>query len=671
MPGRWWITWLACGAALLGAATIPQAPAASAATKRCLGPAQLPNAFTLAGGRKLTLNQVRCAAGKRVVTGFAKRCFGAFSAQGICTFRTSRRWSCTSRLVAARTAAVTCHGGFGKLRFRLTFSRPAPHSGHAPTIARAAPAQAGPEQSCGLNTAVTSTPVPSAPAPHDTFELRTYGRVPQTRAAAIQAALVRHSVAPRLLTGLGVRPRGYPLRAPLFLVAGPNSGVTLPFCDGSPRDGAVVRTGRDVPSAAATAAHELFHIYASAVRLSGYSWFEESVAEWSVWRAGWYAPPVGPQSWDIELQNPQRPVDTLNPIHERFRYALWRFAQFLDDTGRGFIAADGSWPIARSTVSDATATQKLDAALRGQGTSLGQELAAFWGEHLKAAPQRPPQVKPSRQSGETVRVRAGTTSHRASACALCTSLDDFVLAPDVQRVEFEFEPPAEGYFWGLTAANESRRFEAGESVSFCVGAADGDDLLWPEHFPVSFTNGVLATGVTLAGTVKITATTGTEQCQGPRPNQACRVLRAAGAATVLGPLLLPTGARGVGGVKDGRPFLFCGWSGGHPQPPPPPRLPGAPPEPDGPPGIASVGSLEIDRWSSSKQLRAWIRRKHRVAGWRHVRFGDVAIFFERGDKIAFLQMAIGRLRVSVSVSGNGGSTSQVLRLAQGAVRELR
>jgi hypothetical protein len=624
------------------------APSAASAAA-CRGSEEPVGALAVDG--TISIRGVRCAEAKQVVARFQRSCFSAYSSQGTCAVRTRRRFSCTSTIVGGPEegvpSRVTCLAGRRQVRFTVWLQRVAPDG--PSSRAQAAGPIGGPVQACGLDTSVPSRLVPPPPPPHDTFEIRAYGLVSPRFAAAVQAELVRRNVAPRLLTGLGVRPRGYPLRAPIYLRVGTNEGVTLQFCGGVPRDGAVVGVTGNIQAAAQTVAHELNHVFHNAIDLSaaGYPWFEDAVGEWSTWKAGWYEPPAGPRIWDVLLQFPDKPVDIVTARDTDYnRYAMWRFVQHLEDAGL-WTASDGSWPVARGVSAGGPAwTPTLNTILASQGTSLGQELGAFWGEHLKEKPKRPPRLvpKPGVNSRKEL-IQAGTKTFLASSCGLCTSLDDFELAEGVRRVEFEFEPPEGGHFWGLVAPNESRRFNKGDTVSFCVGGPNEEDLAWPGHFPVTFTNGVLDHASRLVGPIKIYAQTSTDHCK-PPANRACRILVDAGAPSVLGSAF--TAPRGHTGIEGGRRYVTCGYT-----------------------GRAGVGLLQIQRWPSAKRLRAWIRRKHEVGRWPYIHLGDLAIAFSAPDnKHAFVQIAVGRERLSISVSGANGSTSQALRLATGVVREL-
>jgi hypothetical protein len=593
-----------------------------------------------------------------VVERFAARCLGAYTAQGSCGFSAGARWRCDSKIVGALSAgspsAVSCRAGRARAGFKVAISLPiGPHRDRPdkPLAASAgARAAVGPSRGNCIDGSAPGQLVPPAGPPNDVFEIHTYGSVPLSVGSAVQAKLVSHSVAARLLTGLGVKPRGYPKRVPIYLlpgstVGGGNDGETNDLCDGTGNQGSVVAAGYDLEYVAAVAAHELVHVYGDALKpTTAYPWFEDPVADWSVFKAG-FATSKYPAT-DVFLQYPYTALDTLTP--EGYRYAMWRFVQYLDDNGM-IVGSDGSWPLVRQVFSAKPAmTAMLDQVLVASGTKLGRELAAFWGEHLKQHPARPPQLKPSPPANSReFKVTAGRRVLDVTAKALHTSLTDFKLAGDVKRVEFEFEPPGDGYFWGLVAPDESRRFEATETVSFCTGGADKENRKWPGHFAVTFTNGILSDS-NLTGHINVYAQTKTDQCSNPDINRACRVMRQSGAESVLGPSPLG-GFRGAGGVESGRPYELCVYTGRN-----------------------GVGTLHLERWKSSTDLRRSIVRSAKRAGWKPVDLGDTAASFQSPNgRFATVAIAIGRDKLDVVVSNKGGAAGLMTKLARPAARLVR
>jgi hypothetical protein len=628
---------------MVGESELSGSPAQGAARAACRGPAELDNYLGLASGRKISIRRVTCGAAQTVVKRFAARCVGAYTSQGTCRIRTSKRWRCTSTIVGSALrgapSSVGCAARRSRVRFTVKLSESTiarPPGGGITTAAPAFPWSG----SC-IDSNASGEMVPPPGPPNDTFAIHVYGTVPLLVGEAVQDELVGHNVGKRLVDGLGVRPRGFPRLAPVFLRKGPPQGIAWSLCGTTTNDGAVVEIGDTVQIAAKVAAHELFHVHSFGIAVSPvYPWFDDSAAEWSTWKAGLLK---GPTPFEVNLQYPGYAVDTLDP--EGYRYAMWRFVQFLDD--KGLVTAGGGWPLIRSVLAGGPAyASALNQFLISRQTTLGAELAAFWGEHLKQKPRRPPHLEPAGSNSEQVRVRAGDDTYTAPAGGLRTKLIDFKLANDVKRVEFEFQAPADGYFWGLTAPNESSRFEDGDSVSFCVGKANDDDLEWPGHFPVTFTNGIVG-GNALLGTVRIFAQTDAEQCGG-QSNRACTVLAGAGARGLLGPDAPDIGGfAGHGGVEHGRPYVFCAYK-----------------------GMEGVASLQIDRWRSSKQLRRWIRRKGKSPGWRTLKQGDAGVVLEAGTH-TFIDLAVGRQKLFVGVTAQGGGTSPALRIANEAVPLIR
>jgi hypothetical protein len=632
---------------MAGDAGLSPSPAEAAARSPCRGTDVLENRLVLSARGRISIRRETCKAARTVVARFAGLCVGAYTSQGSCRIRTRKRWLCTSTIVGSAAqgapSRVKCAARRSRIQFTIkvdlsTIERP-------PDQAVARVAQGGPnnEQLNCIDSNAASQVVPP-PAPPNTFAIHVWGSLPLLAGEGIQRQLLSHRVAKRLIDGLGVTPRNYPRLVPVFLVNGTQEGITSDFCDGSANDAVVAAIGGSVAEGAEVVAHELFHAHSGRIAPRGaYPWFEDLGAEWSTWKAGLLKTPT---EFEVFLQFPNRAPDTLDP--DGYRYGMWRFLQFLDDR-QLVVAGGGSWPLIRSVVSSppAAGTATLNQFLVSRGTSLGAELAAFWGEHLKVRPQRPPHIKPVVRNSSRVDIRPGQDTYTVASQPLHTNLIEFRLTDSVKRVEFEFEPPADSYFWGLTAPNESREFKHGESVSFCVGAEHDEDLKWPGHFPVTFTNGIVSAN-SLLGTVKIHAQSDAEHCGQPT-NRACLVLSSAGARGLLGPDLpdIP-GFAGHDGVTHGRPYTECAYK-----------------------GFGGVGFLQIQRWSSSRQVRRWMARKAHSPGWRPVRFGDAALIFEApvGGHV-FVQVALGRQLLTVEATVEGGATSTALRLTEGAIREI-
>lgn len=536
-------------------------------------------------------------------------------------------------------SSIKCRAGGSRVGFTITISPPTGTPGSGKPRAHSAVALA--KANC-VDASAPGKIVPALAAPHDTFELRTYGAVPPIFGQAVQRLLVSHNVVGRLNDGLGARPRGYPqARAPIYLNAGEPRGMTNVFCDGSPRDASTVPVDGGVRDTAATVAHELFHVYSGGLATpSSAFWIEDAGSEWAVWRAGLLEEPSYPE---IFLQFPNVAADTMVP--DGYRYGMWRFIQFLDD--RGLVVEGASWPILRAAVAAEPAmVQAMDQFLRARGTSFGEELARFWGEHLKEKPPRPPTLRPTGKNSTVLTVDPGNSDVKTFARGIHTSLTDFKVAAGVRRVEFEFEPPPNTHYWGLYEANGSKRFNFGDTISFCVGGGDDDDLGWPGHFPVTFTNGSLLPSA-VEGKIKVFAQTQTDQCKAAPTNRACRVLKAAGAEALFGPPALH-GFAGHTGTRKGRPYASCSYGG---------RI--------------GVATLDLERWRSSKQLRAFIKSEERVPGARRVDLGDGATMVAPNPNAVGIHVAVGRQKLAVVVAADAGGTSKSLQLAENAVPLVR
>jgi hypothetical protein len=355
-------------------------------------------------------------------------------------------------------------------------------------------------------------------------------------------------VSPILHGGLSSDPLSSPDPVPIFVTKGKfdpanDLGVHAPTCPYPKEDAIVVRAnvGANDPPLAASAAHELFHAYSSGVSRGFYRpWWEEASAAWAESKTG-YPEEV---RWNPWLQKPNYqaldyvPAGAADPDWS-WAYAMWRFVQFLD--ARGLIGGMPAWPLERQVIQGYDtpgATFELFKAIvkQNSGTSLGAELAAFWGDRLKAKPLHGPQLVPTAANlagGKPIEITPDVSKIPATAERLHTKLFDFKLTSQVERVTFEFDPPDDGHFWGLVESNASQRFRKGDEVTFCVDGGDPDTLKWPGHFPVTFTNGSLSTGQ-IKGEITVRASKDAGQCQVPTENRACQLLRDANVKRLLG-----------------------------------------------------------------------------------------------------------------------------------------
>jgi hypothetical protein len=490
--------------------------------------------------------------------------------------------------------------------------------------------------------------------------------VSQATADQLAATLTSHSVQAILTAGLNSYWRGYPHRIPILLThddfdADHNQGLFVRTCADPNLPGIVIRANLSAGQLARTAAHELFHAYSDGIADGPDPWWEEAAATWAEVKTGFGED----DGYDVALLRPRRPLDTsphAGGNDGRFPYALYRFVQFLE--GRGHVAAGEYWPLVHDVIAGYNApgpTQALAAALIARGTSLGEQSAAFWGDRMKKHPSHGRlRLEPiDGVNSFTEKVRPGSTTVAVPAKALTTGMVDFVVGDAVKRVEFEFEPPTDGYFWGLVAPNESREFRRDETVSFCVGGGDTDDLEWPKHFPVTFTNGMLSGGE-IEGKIRVYAQThAAEQCTHPRLNRVCRVMREA-AQGILGQV---SWLGYLSGFIDGKPDVCTrfGETGGG----------------------GDWGSLSVVRQPSAKRARAAVRGVMRNSAQPcvTVRLGDLACVtsfsYEAGgatDTLWVIPIAHGRDLVNVFhtlVPDVGDERGTVVELARAVMRVLQ
>lgn len=507
----------------------------------CRGPAELKGFFALAGKRKLALKKASCGAGRKVAKRFSGSCLERFAAQKACRVRAAGRWRCRTTITGPTPDGVrsreSCRRGRSQVRFQLAYSPPTEPSSFGSLVKARGPFREPP--GC-VDTSTASTTIP--PLAGTSFEVRVSGGVSSAEGTALREALASRSVDSILNAGLGSTPRNAPARIPLYLTPrvfdrDAAFGIASLTCANNSVDGLVVRTNQ--PHVASTAAHELFHAYSYWGIQKGEAdvvpWWEEASATWAEGKVGF--PEV--TDYDPLLQVPS-PLDT-RTTPKAYPYAMSRFIQFLEDKG---LVGGAGWPLQREVIfgypavgSNTGTTQALANALAARGAKLGTELAAFWGDRIRNKPVHGPQLTPG-SNARQIEVAPGSREITQPAGRLDTAFINFTLADNVRRVEFEFDPPDDGFFWGAPTETTSRRYEKGESASFCVDSSDDDDLEWPLRFPVTFTNGRLEEG-NITGKITVRATTDREQCTGAAPNRACRLLRGAGVSEVLGPGSFP------------------------------------------------------------------------------------------------------------------------------------
>jgi hypothetical protein len=509
--------------------------------RTCHAQAQLVGYFRLPK-HKLRARKTRCGAARKLAMKFSTSCLRAYNGQGTCRARVAgHRWRCRSRIVGpldkGAPSREKCASKKRRVSFVVAFFPPVePTNLGAPAAFAATAASPFDDAHRCVNTSNPGTVLPRASG--TAFEIHLFGGTGPTVGNEVQSDLVAHKVSAILHDGLGSFPQPDPIwiyLTPTAFDANSDLGVAARTCADAGKQALVVRVDEDDP--AETAAHELFHahsFWAIAKGAVAVPWWEEASAEWSQAKVGYQEDSM----YDMALQYPQVPLDQDKGEH---KYAMSRFVQFLDDHS---LIEDPNWKFQREVVSgykNPGATRALKAAIEKRVSSpdpFGELLAAFWGDRLKAKPSHGQQLKPvNKVNSYEYIIKPGAHDPKMVAGPLTTSLGDFKLAPNVQRVEFEFDPK-QGYFWGLVKPNESQRFRGAESVSFCRAGADQDDLEWPGHFPVTFTNGHLSGGK-IDGTVHIKASTDAEQCTSPAGNRACRLLKGAKVEKVLGDGVFP------------------------------------------------------------------------------------------------------------------------------------
>jgi hypothetical protein len=632
----------------------------------CNDPGSLSNYFELADGSEVTAKRVKCKTAKRVVKRFASNCFKAYAAQKRCKVRAPKRWRCRSRIVGRPGEGIPARQKCKRRKSRVVFIVayfPPIEPRHGDPSEPAAPEPlSGPYDEqfrcIDLKPAGTVIPPPN-PRTLGNFEIHVL-QGPVSVGEDLQAALVANRVSAKLHAGLGSQPLSSPDRVPIFVTdrrfdAGNSYGIHAATCQYPNEDAIVVRTnlGANDPSLATTGAHELFHAYSSGVTTRLYdTWWEEASAAWSEGKLG-FAEPV---RWNPWLQFPRVALDYVpsdpNAPDNRHRYAMWRFVQWLDLHG---LIGDPAWPLQRDVIrgyATTGATFALSEAITkaNSSTSLGAQLAAFWGDRLKETPLRGPTLKPVAANANQIELEPGKTEVTATAGSLQTSLFDFTLANGVARVEFEFDPPADGYFWGLVEKNDSRRFRKDDSVAFCVGGPGPDgELKWPGNVPVTFTNGSLSTG-DIQGKITVHAQADEEQCQQPAPdNRACRLLADSDVGGLLGPGSFPFFTQDR---DEERAVWNCFYTGDQ--------------------GEVNLLLQRAFRLSA-REVRQGVRRQiesfplQRVDG-----VGDIAGFgvFNDGEKdYGILVMAVGKENALMTI-GPGGQRQNAITLAKRIARQI-
>lgn len=295
-----------------------------------------------------------------------------------------------------------------------------------------------------------------------------------------------------------------------------------------------------------TAMHEMFHVFSRGRGTAAWqdTWWEEASATWSQGKGGYGEDDI----YDNQLQFPNVPIDVFvdGGTHQ---YAMSRFVQFLDD--QGYVVSGSAWPSQRLVIGGyPNATENLDQVLRAQGTTLGQEAAAFWGDRIKKNPSHGKERLRVGASGTRyLEIGPGSKTVLASAGRLRTGMVEFYLQENVSRVELEFHHDPDSYFWAAIEPNTSVPVSDGETLAFCVGGeGTAGEMQWPVSsrvvgpgtMPVTFTNGSLSEG-RLNGEIEVRAQQNSPECNPDSVpgNRACQILADAGVDGIFGSGVYP------------------------------------------------------------------------------------------------------------------------------------
>jgi len=162
-------------------------------------------------------------------------------------------------------------------------------------------------------------------------------------------------------------------------------GVNAPRCEYPGRDAVDVQAGiKDTEVFHATLAHELFH--AAQAQLGGHftdNWWYEATATWAETRFG-YQTPV-PRAFSTEVtDHPRLPMDQFGKAidgTEAHEYGAWTFVAWL------FSRNKIDWTAMRDSfikAAHADATPIIDQLLNP--SSIGDEVASYWADHLNKLP---------------------------------------------------------------------------------------------------------------------------------------------------------------------------------------------------------------------------------------------------------------------------------------------
>jgi hypothetical protein len=497
-----------------------------------------------AGEGKAKTRRAGCGDAQAVAKTFAAKCFGAYAGQGKCKVRSRGKWSCKSRMTGEMAggapARVKCRKGKARVSFLVGYFPPTePSLSPEPAKVRRAvsPAWRG---SC-IDTNLEGTDVP--PPTNANFFVRVVGNAPAAKGTLVQETLIQTDAWQKITTGLSGRPRVHPGRLPIIVTSGrvPGNayGVQAPSCHDDSWDAVLIGANFTAREIRETAVHELFHAVSSGATVAaggalGDTWWEEASATWSQGHVGL----AEDRTYDNMLQFPVTPLDKFQD-GGTWQYAMSRFVQFLDSNG--FIRNGAAWPVHRLIASkNPAATTWLDEALKNQGTNIGDQVAAFWGDRIRRTPLHGPQLRVGGEGTTEIEIDPLVVDFGTKADRLSTKMIQLKLTDDISRIELEFEEPPGGHFWVGVEENLSVPVADGESLSFCVNGQGVDERPWPGKLPMTFTNGKLTEGK-ITGKVTVNAQRNAEQCTGGggNSNRACSTLAEAGVEGMFGPGQFP------------------------------------------------------------------------------------------------------------------------------------
>ena len=525
----------------------------------CKGPGSLGSFFELGRGGKVATRRTSCAKGKAVAKRFGRSCERAYTAQGKCRIRAGGKWRCRSRMTGGiengAPARVKCRKRKGRVSFVVGWFPPVePSLDPAPgaTLAAGSLARApSPAWNAGAKCIEAATPGMDVDPPAGAnFRIRVVSKLATSLefGNVLQQSLLNHNVWNLLHGGLASFPRNEPGRLPIILTRGSLPGNAYGLmtwnCSDDSTDAILVRGASAEDIVNETGAHELFHAFSRGRGAAlnpdwQRTWWEEASAEWFQWKAGYGEDDI----YDNNLQYPNVALDqTPEEDPKTYAYAMSRFVQFLDD--QGYVVSGSGWPLQRLVIDGyPAATESLDQVLRAQGTTLGREAAAFWGDRIRETPSHAAKSPLVVGADGTSRyqIKPGSDTVPVVADRLHTKMIEFLVDDDVSRVELEFHNEPSAYFWAAVEKNRSVPVGDNETLSFCVGGeGTNGELEWPVTLPVTFTNGSLATGQ-LNGEIQVRAQRDPGQCKTNEVpgNRACQVLAGAGVSDLFGSGLYP------------------------------------------------------------------------------------------------------------------------------------